>query len=64
LQRDDAEHVQRVRVLGLAREYRPIRVLGLGQPAGSMLLERERESFVDAVLLPHGSWSALTPGSS
>jgi hypothetical protein len=42
-------------VLGLEREYRPIRALGLGQPAGSMLLERERESFVDAVLLPHGS---------
>ena len=50
LQRDHAEHMQRVRVLRLALQYFSIAPLRLGQTAGSMLLEREREGLICAGL--------------
>jgi len=50
LQRDHAEQIQRVRVLGFELEYCTIALLRLGQTAGSMVLEREREGSICALL--------------
>jgi hypothetical protein len=46
LQRNDAEQVQRVCVLRLELQYRSIAAFRVGQATGSMLAERERESFI------------------
>jgi hypothetical protein len=43
LQRDDAEQVQRVGVLGLALQNAPVALLRLRQAAGSVQLERDGE---------------------
>ena len=50
LQRNDAEQVQRVRVLRRVRQYRAIALLRLAQTAGPMVLERKRERFINALL--------------
>jgi hypothetical protein len=46
LQRDDAEQVQRVRVLRLALQYCAITALRLGQAAGAVVFQREREGLI------------------
>jgi hypothetical protein len=50
LQRNHAEQIQRVGVLRVVRQYRSVDPLCLGQLAGPMVLERERESLFNAEL--------------
>ena len=50
LQRDDAKQIQRVRVLGRTLQNGSVCLLGIGQPASPMVLEREREGLVNALL--------------
>ena len=40
---DSAEKMQALGVIGIAREHLPIEAFGMRQPAGLMMLDRERE---------------------
>jgi hypothetical protein len=62
LQRDHAEHMQRVRMLRLALQYGSIAALRLGEARGSVALERELESLICA-LLRHDS-TRLSPAGA
>ena len=55
LQRDHAEQMQRVRVLRLELQYCSIAPFRFGQAAGSMMLERDGEISICA-LLWHRCW--------